>query len=725
MPLQPSGQMSFADVYNEMTGEQLINPPISITAAELGQLQNANGQTIPLNTNYTPRPNGNLPTVFPDEWYLYCQRCNTASPYITISKSAPSSASINTEFAYRIVIANNGQVNSSGDIVVSDTIPSGLTYVRFERDTPAWGVSVSGQNVTAIFSSTLPVGFGAVITIYVTTDVQATYSNYATVQGGGETITKTSNTVNTTVGGVPTFSGSVTKRLVRTFQKNDCGNYGVGSNQEVYSPFFTGTATSEISQADADSKANTNATNLCNTWLDDNGQSQANEYGTCSYDYPQMTLSKTMPSSFNLNQSGEVVITMRTLGASTLGEIVMYDDLPNGFEFVNLNSKPDIFTFTHINRSVTFRTSNSLSPGYFAEFRFLIRAITVGNYSNFASAYGGNILNNNATSNTVQTFVYGEPTFAFSVDSFNENFKFARPINAAPTDEAYYVYRCTIGNQPSTNQSLLAMRITIPDHYRIIDDVSVFINETYFFYSQGFIPNELLIFQKSNVTVPVGQYIFYVRINLVIQYYRMSSISQDELERPNDNLIINSNGQVVPRRQFTNFKGFVGGTQVHEDTRSIDWANNYQFLATATCRDTNQNNVVPIDSNNLTWAYQINGTNNFSQQFPLTYDSGINVFTAVGNMYALNPTRDSKLRQVNSDYPYQTNGMFSIRIYYRIYHEGRHITSAYVNPGGSWVQIFEAYEEVNIDKIFNEPKLRNLGFKLILNPNGTYRYWPS
>ena len=31
MPLQGSGQMSFADVYNEMTGESLANPTISIS----------------------------------------------------------------------------------------------------------------------------------------------------------------------------------------------------------------------------------------------------------------------------------------------------------------------------------------------------------------------------------------------------------------------------------------------------------------------------------------------------------------------------------------------------------------------------------------------------------------------------------------------------------------------------------------------------------------------
>ena len=728
MPLQADGEMTFTQVYNEITGESLVNPTISISVAELGQLQNSSGQTIPLNQYYTPRPDGNLPTVFPTEWYLYCQRCNVPAPYITISKTAPTSVNSGQEFAYRLTIANNGQVNSSGDIIVRDYLPNGLSFVRYERDTPAWGFSISGQQVTATFSSTLPVGFGAVITIYVTTSTQGTYSNFATVEGGGETITKTSNTVYTGVGGVPTWTSSVTKRLVRTIQKNDCGQYGVGSNQEVYSPFFTATYTSTISQADADNNANTNATALCNQWLDANGQSVANQYGTCQYGYPNMTLGKSMPGAFNINQSGTVRIQMRILANVTSGQIVMSDVLPSGFEFVSMVDVPSPFSSSVSGRTVTFTTNNSLPIDYFGEFVFTIRAITFGNYTNFASAYGGNIINNYAQSNTVETYVFGAPSFSFTSNVNNNSFIHSAPINATPTDEAYYNYIITIGNQPSTNSTLLAARITLPGHLRIVDHVSVFINETYFFYSQGLVPNELLIFQRNNVTVPVGQYLFAVRINLVIDYYRMSSISQPETGRPGDNLIVNSNSTVVPRRQITNFKGFVSGSEVDNRNSSIDWANNYQFLATASCRDTNQNTGTPINFDNLTWDYSINDRNNPSQQFPLTYDSGINIFTAVGNMYAINPVRDSwtpatPFVKINVDYPYQDGSSFSIRIYYRIFYQGTQIQTAMVNPNDNWVAIFDSYEQVNIDKASNEPKLRNIGFKILLNTNGTFRYW--
>ena len=715
MPLQGSGEMSFTQVYNEITGESLVNPTISISVAELGQLQNSSGQTIALNQYYTPRPDGNLPTVFPTEWYLYCQRCNVPAPYITISKTAPTSVNSGQEFAYRLTIANNGQINSSGDIIVRDYIPNGLSFVRYERDTPAWGFSISGQQVTATFTSSLPVGFGAVITIYVTTSTQGTYSNFATVEGGGETITKTSNTVNTGVGGVPTFTSSVTKRLVRTIQKNDCGQYGVGSFQEVYSPFFTATYTSTISQEDADANANTNATALCNQWLDANGQSVANQYGTCQYGYPNMTLAKSMPVAFNINQSGTVRIQMRILANATSGEIVMSDVLPSGFEFVSMVDVPSPFSSSVSGRTVTFTTSNSLPIDYFGEFVFTIRAITFGNYTNFASAYGGNIINNYAQSNTYETYVFGAPSFSFTSNTINNSF--IHPggvINATPTDEAYYNYIITIGNQPSTNSTLLAARITLPGHLRIVDHVSVFINETYFTYSQGLVPNELLIFQKNNVTVPVGQYLFSVRINLLINYYRMSTVVQPIEGRPGDNLIVNSSGQVVPRRQITNFKGFVSGSEVDSRNSSIDWANNYTFLPIFSTTD----GRTPSSVSGLTWSYSINNVNNFSEQYSINYING--QFFASNEAYSINPVRDSwtpatPFPKINVDYPYQDSSTFTIRIYYKIFHQGNHIVSVY--------QVYNPFDGIAINKADNEPKYRNTTFQIYVDTNGNYIYW--
>ena len=721
MPLQGSGEMSFADVYNEMTGESQSNPTISISAAELGQLQNSSGQTIALNQYYTPRPDGSLPTVFPTEWYLYCQRCNVPNPYLTISKSGATAGNLNQSFSYYLTITNNGTTATTAPIQISDYLQEGLVYITYGGE--GWNINVVqvsidvgrfSYNVFGTYNGVLQPNGVLTLQIIVQPNISTTYYNYATVSGGGEAISKTSNTTTTLIGGVPTFTSSVTKRLVRTIQKNDCGQYGVGTFQEVYSPFFTATYTSTISQADADANANTNATALCNQWLDANGQSVANQYGTCQYGYPQMTLSKSMPGAFNINQSGTVRIQMRILANATSGQIVMSDVLPSGFEFVSLGDMPAGFTLSVSSRTVTFTTSTSLPIDYFGVFTFVIRAIAFGNYTNFASAYGGNIINNYAQSNTYETYVFGAPSFSFTSNVYNNSFNHPSPINATPTDEAYYNYFITIGNQPSTNSTLLAARITLPGHLRIVDHVSVFINETYFTYSQGLVANELLIFQRNNVTVPIGQYLFSVRINLLINYYRMSTVVQPIEGRPGDNLIVNSSGQVVPRRQITNFKGFVSGSEVDNRNSSIDWANNYTFLPIFSTTD----GRTPSSVSGLTWSYSINNVNNFSEQYPINYING--QFFASNEAYAINPVRDSwtpatLVPEINIDYPYQDSSTFGIRIYYKIFHQGQHIVSVY--------QVYQPYDGITINKAENEPKYRNTTFEIYVNPNGSYIYW--
>jgi hypothetical protein len=249
----------------------------------------------------------------------------------------------------------------------------------------------------------------------------------------------------------------------------------------------------------------------------------------------------------------------------------------------------------------------------------------------------------------------------------------------------------------------------LPGHLRIVDHVSVFLNDTYFIYSQGLTANELLIFQRNNVTVPIGQYLFAVRINLVIDFYRMFPYSQPESTRPGDNLTVNSTGALVPRRQITNFKGFVSGSQVDSRDSSIDWANNYSFLPIFLTTD----GRTPSNVNGLTWSYSINDSSNFSQQYPISYISGN--FFANNVAFAINPVRDNVTGLINVDYPYQDANNFGIRIYYKIFHQGNQIVSVYQN--------YNPYDGITINRAYNEPKYRNTTFQIYVNPDGSYIYW--
>ena len=528
MPLQADGEMTFTQVYNEITGESLVNPTISISVAELGQLQNSSGQTIALNQYYTPRPDGSLPTVFPTEWYLYCQRCNQPNPYLTISKSGATAGNLNQSFSYFLTITNNGTTATTAPIQISDYLQEGLVYITYGG--AGWSINVVqvsidvgrfSYNVFGTYNGVLQPNGVLTLQIIVQPNISTTYYNYATVSGGGEAISKTSNTTTTLIGGAETWTSSVTKRLVRTIQKNDCGQYGVGSNQEVYSPFFTATYTSTISQQDADTRANNNATDLCNQWLDSNGQNEANQRGTCQYGYPQMSLSKTMPSAFNINQSGTVRILMRIFANVTSGQIVMSDVLPSGFEFVSMGNVPSPFSSSVSNKTVTFTTNNSLPIDYFGEFVFTIRAIEFGNYTNFASAYGGNIINNYAQSNTVATYVFSNPSFAFTRVIDNQTYYNGTNLNnnAAPTDLIYNGNVLTINNFPSTNDSKVRIEFELPVPFRVVDDIQVYYNTDYFTFSQGSAFNIVVFTQKDNVTVPVGQYGFYIFLALKKIYF--------------------------------------------------------------------------------------------------------------------------------------------------------------------------------------------------------------
>ena len=718
MPLQGSGEMSFADVYNEMTGESLANPPISITLAELGQLQNSSGQTIALNQYYTPRPDGSLPTVFPTEWYLYCQRCNIPNPYLTISKSGATAGNLNQSFSYYLTITNNGTTATTAPIQISDYLQEGLVYITYGGE--GWSINVVqvsidvgrfSYNVFGTYNGVLQPNGVLTLQIIVQPNISTTYYNYATVSGGGEAVSKTSNTTTTLIGGAESWTSSVTKRLVRTIQKNDCGQYGVGSNQEVYSPFFTGNNTSIISQEDADYNANNNATALCNQWLDANGQGVANQYGTCSYGYPNMTLAKSMPGAFNINQSGTVTISMRILANATSGQIVMSDVFPDGFEFVSMGQIPSPFSASVNGRTVTFTTSNSLPIDYFGVFTFIIRAIAFGNYTNFASAYGGNIINNYAQSNTVATYVFGAPSFSFTRVIDNQTYYNGTNLNnnAAPTDLIYNGNVLTINNFPSTNDSKVRIEFELPVPFRVVDDIQVYYNTDYFTFSQGSAFNIVVFNQKDNVTVPVGQYGFYIFFSLPITYYRMSTVSQDENLRPEDNLVIDALNITVPRKRVTLNRNYVNNNLIESGNITTIWSNNYSFLPIFF----EPLGRIPNDVNGLTYTYSVNSQANYSQPQPMGFIN--QQFFAYSPIYVVNPTRDTTNGVLNTSYPYYNNEFFGIVIFYRIYKDGILIKSDLID--------MNPYHLTQIDRSHNEPKYRNTTFNFLVDPNGNYIYW--
>lgn len=570
MALQASGQMSFADVYNEITGESLANPPISITAAELGQLQNSQGQTIPLNQNSEFKPDGILPTVFPTEWYKYCQICNVAKPYLTINKSAPSEAFNGQNFNFTISLTNNGQASTSGTVFVTDNLQANLIYQSYSGTN--WSVSVANNVVNAQFNGTLAVGSTTTLTIFVRTFSNATYNNYASVTGGGETVVKYSNTTTTQVI-TQTWTSTQTVRLDQTYQKNDCGGFGTGTYEQIYSPYYTNTYTSLISQADADAQAYALSYNQAQNWLNANGQNQANIQGSCVYQYPvvQLTLFES-PSVINKGSTGTVTLNVTNQVVATNGTITIQMVLPTGVSYNGIISVPSIWSVSTSGQVVTFTTSQSLSSSYSATISFSIYANTVGSYSFKATGSGGNMQNNYTESNFVYFDVYAEPSYNFGVITenfdYNEGNQTGLNTRAVPTDRAYYTGVLTItgGNSGQDN---LRFDVIVPSFYPL-NQVQVIFDSPYFSYNTYLItvPPKIEIY-NNQYNVPVGQYYFRVYLPMTIDYFRANAPGQT-------GLVINATGQQIFSDQAATWYFYKNQAYQSQGTRIIYWAANFQ-----------------------------------------------------------------------------------------------------------------------------------------------------
>jgi len=654
MALQASGQMSFADVYNEITGESLTNPPISITQAELGQLQNAQGQTIPLNQNSEFKPDGTLPTVFPTEWYKYCQICNVAKPFLTISKSAPGQAFNNQNFNFTITITNNGQASTSGIIFVTDNLQANLVYQSTSGTN--WSGSVANNVVALQFNGTLAVGQSTQVTIVVKTVFNATYNNYASVTGGGDSIVRLSNTTTTQVI-TQTWTSTQTLRLDRTFQKNDCGGFGTGTYEQIYSPYYTNTYTSFISQQDADSNAYQMSYSQASTWLDLNGQNQANIQGSCVYQYPIVQLALFIsPTTINRGSTGTVTLNITNQVVATSGNITIQMVLPVGTSYNGIITVPSIWSVNYSGQVLTFTTSQSLSSTYSASITFSLYGNTVGAYSFRATGSGGNMLNNFTASNFINFDVIAEPNYTFSAvpENFSFNSKELNPFAntyAVPTDEAYYTGVLTITNGHS-GQDALRVDVIVPSFFPL-NEVQVIFDSPYFSSTYSFVssPPKVEIY-NNQFNVPVGQYYFRVYLPMAIDYFRANTLGQT-------GLYINATGQRIFSDQPTTFYFYRNNTYQSQRTILIYWASNY--ITGYSFNFTNTPNTTQNMQIRYRHIYQGSFTN--VNMIPIG-----NTLGSIGWWY-INPTRGAGF--VNSTYPLiytiggdQYFGMYSYLLFF-------------------------------------------------------------
>jgi hypothetical protein len=642
MALQASGQMSFADVYNEITGESLQNPPISITIAELGQLQNASGQTIPLNQNSEYKPSGTLPTIFPDEWYRYCQSCGVPKPFLQINKAATPTPNAGEDFNFFITITNNGQASTTGNIYIYDTVPNNIIILSVTGSNMYF--TVTNQNVLITYFGTLAVGQSTSFYVIVKTFYSGTYYNQASVQGGGDNIMRYSNTTSTVVS-TATYNSTKTERRDRTLQRNNCGSNGTGSFVQVWSPYFTNSYTSYISQADADAQATALSVTQANNWLDANAQNVANTDGTCGYQYPDLRLVQSLtPSTINRFQTTTLNINIKNYTAYTNGTLTLTCALPAGLNYSILQNAPSGWSFSVNNNIITMTTTQQLSPTYNADFRFSLTGVQVGTYNFYTYANGGNIANPPVNSNSTNITINQEAIYNLSMTSVNYDYNyqgawlgtgiaFDEFINAVPGDDAYYVGVLTINNS-STGTDEIRLEASCPAHIPS-DKLKATLNSTYFEYNIYPTRPNIIVFTSKGFNIPAGQYYFGVKFDLPFEFYSMSTIRYPYSQVPRL-LTVYDTGQEVSGYQEVTFYLYKNLTFASQFTKKIKWFNNYRFRFEIRFK----RNPSVSGSNNIWVYFEANPfslpsyAKSFKQLFPITWDNPLTI-----TAYHKDPTR--------------------------------------------------------------------------------------
>jgi uncharacterized repeat protein (TIGR01451 family) len=131
--------------------------------------------------------------------------------------------------AYQLTVNNIGQGTTNAAVMVTDTLPAGLTPTAANTGLiNGWSVVVSGQNVTATRSDPLAAGSSyptLPIVVAVADNAPASVTNTATVSGGGEVITTNNGASDPT---------TITQVADLTISISHTGNFHPGDSADTY-----------------------------------------------------------------------------------------------------------------------------------------------------------------------------------------------------------------------------------------------------------------------------------------------------------------------------------------------------------------------------------------------------------------------------------------------------------------------------------------------------------
>ncbi|MCX7042072.1 MAG: OmpA family protein [Gammaproteobacteria bacterium] len=182
---------SVAGTPNETDASAAVNvfagEAITITEAFTVGSASAYTSALACTGNTTPLA-GTVLTVNPADTAIVCTETNTRVlfPQLTVTKTAtPTTFIVGQPAAYTVTVTNTGELATSGNITLSDTLATGIGFVS------ATGTNWSCSGTTTLsctFTGTLAPAASTSLTLNVTVGQNATNgNNSATASGGGDT----------------------------------------------------------------------------------------------------------------------------------------------------------------------------------------------------------------------------------------------------------------------------------------------------------------------------------------------------------------------------------------------------------------------------------------------------------------------------------------------------------------------------------------------------------
>jgi uncharacterized repeat protein (TIGR01451 family) len=381
----------------------------------------------------------------------------TPEPDLSISKTHSGSFTVGTNGMYTITVTNVGAAATIGTITVTDTLPTGLSYVSAVGS--GWSCSAAGQIITCTTPGPLAPSGTLAINVTVNPSVADGLTNIAAVSTAGDNnvsnniardptivnaspepdlqITKTHSgnfslgstgvyTLTLTNVGSAGTSGSITVTDTLPTGMEFVSATGAGWNCSANGQIVTCTTSNAIAPSASETLTLTVNLNVAGgltntaTVSSSNDPNASNDIATdptviSTVSTPDLAISKSHSGNFTLGTNGVYTLTVTNVGsASTTGTITVTDTLPTGLNYISAAGSG--WTCNAVSKTVTCTNPGPLAPTGSSSITLTVSVSTSGNVTNVAtvSTLGDSNASNDTSSDPTTVNASSQPDLSIA-----------------------------------------------------------------------------------------------------------------------------------------------------------------------------------------------------------------------------------------------------------------------------------------------------------------------